>query len=85
MEDPAPPERIEFYGPRDPEAGWGAGRAVELVRECEGGRKLRSLNDALELHKAFECEEYGILPATLDQEGQNRHRPASRDSRRQIA
>lgn len=85
MEDPASPERIKFYGPHDLAAGWGADRAVDLIREYGAGRKIRSLDDALELHNALAFEEQGIFPSSLDQQGQECLKPVARDSRRQIA
>jgi len=85
MEDPASPERIKFYGPHDLATGWGAYRAVVLIRDYGAGRKIQSLDDALELHNALAFEEHGIFPSSLDQQGQESLRPAARDSRRQIA
>ncbi|MET3510449.1 hypothetical protein [Plantibacter flavus] len=85
MEDSSSPERVKFYGPHDLAAGWHADRAVSLIQEYGTGRKIRSLNDALELHNALAFEEYAVFPSSVDQQEQESLRPIARDCRRRIA
>lgn len=85
MEHSESPERVKFYGPRDLASGWSAEQAVKLIQEYSHGRKIHSLNDALELHNALAFEDHGIFPRSLGEQEREDLAASARESRRQVA
>ncbi|MDB5336597.1 MAG: hypothetical protein JWN70_2216 [Planctomycetaceae bacterium] len=78
-------ERVKFYGPRDLASGWSAQQAVKLIQEYSHGRKIHSLNDALELHNALAFEAHSIFPRSLSEQEREGLAASARESRRQVA
>lgn len=85
MEDVDSPVRLKFYGVRDLANGWLAEKAVALVQSYSSGRKLLSLNDALELHNALEFEKNNIFPNFLTAQDHTELALSARESRRRVA
>ncbi len=85
MEDPALPERLKFYGPTDLANGWLAEQAVALIQDYASGRKIRSLDDVLELHNALAYEEHSIFPNSLGHEERDALARSARELRGTVA
>ncbi|WP_194384815.1 hypothetical protein [Microbacterium luteum] len=68
MEEPAPRDRIKFYGPGDLANYLIAEEAVALLRAQPEAGRIASLNEALEIHNALEFERHDILPSALTPE-----------------
>src|SRR5690606_30732137 len=85
MEDVDSPVRIKFYGTRDLANGWLAENAVALIQNYSSGRKIISLNDALELHNALEFEKNNIFPNFLTTQDRTELGLSARESRRLVA
>ncbi|WP_205753997.1 hypothetical protein [Arthrobacter nitrophenolicus] len=85
MEHSESSERVKFYGPRDLASGWLSEQAVKLIQDYSHGRKVHSLNDALELHNALAFEEYNVVPRSLTEQERQDLAQSARESRRQVA
>ncbi|MDR6637077.1 hypothetical protein [Paenarthrobacter nitroguajacolicus] len=84
MEHSESSERVKFYGPRDLASGWLSEQAVKLIRDYSHGRKVHSLNDALELHNALAFEEHNVVPRSLTEQERQDLAQSAQESRRRV-
>ena len=85
MEDPAPRDRLKFYGPYDLANAVLVDEAVALIRAQSSEQSIASMNDALEVYNALEFERLGVLPRTLTLDERDALATAARALRGQLA